>query len=342
MGSLSNDEMAFAPQYQRPSKNTDSSIRLLPQALDKLAADAPDHVIGIIANPGTMPNLSFTSLSSAQMANAVNFTAHWLHSLLDKDPYETICYIGLQDFRYWIMTLAAIKTGHPLLLASARNAITNNISLLDTANCNVIFYSGAGTPYETHVKNLESAVSGLRTYEVPSLETMTTIKFGHYPYNKTFEEAKKDVALFLHTSGSTGNPKPIRITNTYLCRIDIVHLLPVPDGKILAGVRLARKKRLAYLGAPLFHMSGVISMCVSLFLESTTVLGPVDHLPSGEVAGAIIRNIRLNALAAVPFILDDVFGTKGEELKEHFADLDYVASFGGELLLVRADDYVRI
>src|SRR5450756_1044059 len=112
MGSLSNDDLELGVAYHPPSKDLNHGKQLLPHVLDKLAAEDPDHAVGIIANPGTMPNLTFTSLSSSQMANAVNFTSHWLRKLLDKDPYETITFIGLQDYRYWIMILAAMKTGH--------------------------------------------------------------------------------------------------------------------------------------------------------------------------------------------------------------------------------------
>lgn len=31
----------------------------------------------------------------------------------------------------------------------------------------------------------------------------------HFPYNKTYEEAQWDPVVVLHTSGSTGFPKPI-------------------------------------------------------------------------------------------------------------------------------------
>jgi hypothetical protein len=65
MGSLSNNEMGLQSPFYRPTKSVDHGKRLLPQALDKLAAEDPEHVIGIIANPGTMPNLSFTSLTSS-------------------------------------------------------------------------------------------------------------------------------------------------------------------------------------------------------------------------------------------------------------------------------------
>lgn len=269
MGSLSNDDMGFQTPFYRPTKIVDHGKRLLPQALDKLAAEDPEHIIGIIANPGTMPNLTFTSLTSSQMANAVNFTSYWLRELVDKDPYETIAFIGLQDFRYWTITLAAMNTGHPLLLTSPRNAIVNNVSLLNAANCNRVLYSGGGSPLEAHVKELQSIISGLHIHEVPGLEQMIAVKSGLYPYNKTFEEAKKDTVVLLHTSGSTGHPKPIRINNAFLSRMDLDILAPLPSGTMLAGLTLSRRKRLNYLGAPLFHLSGLYVMAMSLFFSKT-------------------------------------------------------------------------
>ena len=332
MGSLSNNEMGLQSPFYRPTKSVDHGKRLLPQALDKLAAEDPEHVIGIIANPGTMPNLSFTSLTSSQMANAVNFTSHWLRELLDKDSYETIAFIGLQDFRYWIIILAAMKTGHPILLASPRNAIVNNISLLNAANCNRILYSGGGSPLKGHAKDLQSIISGLHIHEVPRLEQMIAIRSALYPYNKTFEEAKKDTVVVLHTSGSTGHPKPIRINNAFLSRIDLDILAPLPSGTMLAGVTLSRRKRLNYLGAPLFHMSGQYMLALSLFFENTTVLGPVDHIPSAEVACAIVRSLKLNSITSVPFIHQAIFGARGDELRTHLDELDHICSFGGMLL----------
>jgi acyl-CoA synthetase (AMP-forming)/AMP-acid ligase II len=334
MSCLSNDDPELGAGYHRPSKDIIQGKQLLPQVLDGIAAEDPHHPIGIIADPGTMPNLTFTSLSSSQMANAVNFTSQWLSQLLDKDPYETITFMGIQDYRYWIMVLAAIKTGHPLLLASPRNAIVNNVSLLNTTNCDVVLYSGGGSPLEALVKGIQNTISGLRIHEIPSLEQMIADESDHYPYNKTFDEAKNDTVLFLHTSGSTGNPKPIQINNAFLARVDCDSLVPVPPGKVVAASNLAKKKGLSYLGAPLFHISGLCTMSVALYRMNTTVLGPIDHPLSADVACAIVRSIKLNAISAVPFIHDAIFGANGEELKDRFTDLHCVTSFGGELFLI--------
>jgi hypothetical protein len=114
--------------------------------------------------------------------------------------------------------------------------------------------------------------------------------------------------------------------------MDLDILAPLPSGTMLAGVTLSRRKRLNYLGAPLFHMSGLYMLAISLFIENTTVLGPVDHIPSAEVACAMVRSLKLNSITSVPFIHQAIFGARGDELRTHLEDLDHICSFGGILL----------
>lgn len=47
-----------------------------------------------------------------------------------------------------------------------------------------------------------------------------------FPYNRTFEEAKWDPFVVLHTSGSTGLPKPVVARQGMLCISDAYHNLP--------------------------------------------------------------------------------------------------------------------
>lgn len=47
-----------------------------------------------------------------------------------------------------------------------------------------------------------------------------------FPYTKSFEEAINDPFCFLHTSGSTGLPKPIPWSHGLIGTMDAVRLLP--------------------------------------------------------------------------------------------------------------------
>jgi acyl-coenzyme A synthetase/AMP-(fatty) acid ligase len=49
----------------------------------------------------------------------------------------------------------------------------------------------------------------LKVLKVPSIHDLLNGKTSPYPFTKTFEEAKHEPFLVLHTSGSTGMPKPI-------------------------------------------------------------------------------------------------------------------------------------
>ena len=55
-----------------------------------------------------------------------------------------------------------------------------------------------------------------------------------YPYEKTFEQARSEPCLVLHTSGSTGMPKPIIIKNGWFTPTDAFHNLPQLAGGEMA------------------------------------------------------------------------------------------------------------
>ncbi len=52
----------------------------------------------------------------------------------------------------------------------------------------------------------------------------------HYAYNKTFDEAARDPFIIVHTSGSTGLPKPIVLHHGGVATLDSFHLISALDG----------------------------------------------------------------------------------------------------------------
>lgn len=55
----------------------------------------------------------------------------------------------------------------------------------------------------------------LRVLEIPTLEELLNTSYPHYPYEKSFDEAQKEPLVVLHTSGTTGLPKPIIWTHEF-------------------------------------------------------------------------------------------------------------------------------
>lgn len=115
--------------------------------------------------------------------------------------HESRLTFGQADIRYHMMQMAVCKTGHKVLFSSQINSKDVHVSLMEQTDCN-IFFSGLGV----HVDDILAA-RPMKHVVIPDLEDLLDqSKAPHYPYEKTFEEAKHDPYVVLHTSGTTGIP----------------------------------------------------------------------------------------------------------------------------------------
>lgn len=67
----------------------------------------------------------------------------------------------------------------------------------------------------------------MRVIEIPETNALLTPEpVAAYPYTKSFDDAADDPFCVLHTSGSTGLPKPIIWKNSLFGTLDASRLLP--------------------------------------------------------------------------------------------------------------------
>jgi len=74
----------------------------------------------------------------------------------------------------------------------------------------------------------------------------------------TFTNSRCFRVVILHTSGSTGNPKPIFYNNAYMGYFDVLHQVPDANGLQTANpyaVNLGPDEHL-YMCFPIFHLVG--------------------------------------------------------------------------------------
>lgn len=101
-----------------------------------------------------------------------------------------------------------------MLFISPKNSDAGHLNVLEKADYH-IFLTAEDKAFD-HVLSQRT----MKTATVPGLqELLDNTPAPMYPYTKNFEQARKDPCLVLHTTGSTGLPKPItwklEILSTY-------------------------------------------------------------------------------------------------------------------------------
>ncbi|KAI1822704.1 hypothetical protein F4861DRAFT_550606 [Xylaria intraflava] len=277
---------------------------LLPSLVDDLARSDPSRILYSIAQTKDAAD-GFRDVCAADFARAVDRCSWFIDRTLGvgKD-FPTLVYLGPQDLNYAIIVLASIKTGYKLLLVSPRNTVEANLSLLDQMNCNTFL-----TPPNfllPVVKNILD-VRSMRHVEVPGFRDWLDDNYDHgakwepYPFAKTFSEARAEPFVVLHTSGSTGLPKPIIQTHGTISPLSAFS--DIGDKQKTFPTMLSGER--VYVTFPLFHCAG-ISMVLPgcLYVGYTVVLAAFP--PSAAVVNDVHIHGHVQHTALVPATLEEL------------------------------------
>ena len=260
--------------------------RLLPSVLDELGSKYPDRIYASIPRTDDLTQ-GFQDITHGQVLRAVDGLALWLSQRIGLSHcFDTLSYAGIGDLRYVIFFYAAVKCGYKVLFISPRNTIEQNVSLFKQTNCRSFYYS-------VEMEGLASQLS--EAMESSPLETTLLATFDHwqeahttpFPFSKSFEEARFDPIVVLHSSGSTGAPKPIVQTHQYFANSD--RPLPSVHGKQIGGMRLWDCIEGFYFSPfPPYHLAGFHSLCYyPVFGRAcSALLGYPDRPATLEMVGA--------------------------------------------------------
>ncbi|TGO54745.1 hypothetical protein BELL_1497g00010 [Botrytis elliptica] len=190
--------------------------QLLNNIVDGLAKVRPGTIYAEVPRSATSYECGYRKISYADFANAINGLAHWLHDTLGPaENFPTLAYIGPNDFRYNALMLAAVKAGIP--------AHANLFKILE---CKVLITVNPVLPMTHSI--IEA--TGARAIECPDVDELLDNIYPHYPFNKTFEQARKEPLVVLHTSGTTGFPKPIVWNHEWVASWSDWLAIAPPDG----------------------------------------------------------------------------------------------------------------
>ncbi|KAI0004732.1 putative NRPS-like enzyme [Xylariaceae sp. FL0662B] len=308
--------------FQTTAAVPDRLVHLIP---DELAKKVPAHPLFTFPRSNKLQD-GFLNVSAKSFANAINRTSWFLESILDKpcERFPTVGYMGSSDIRYFLLMFGAIKAGYKMLFLSPRNSMAGHLNVLAKADCHV-FLSDRNTPVDSILRH-----RSMQTATLPDLEELLDdTPVPHYSYTKTFKEARMDPCLVLHTTGSTGLPKPITWKLGILSTYETWRTIPPVNGYV-PTTEIYQGARRVYNSMPLYHTSGLnTGITMTLLLGLTTVYGAASIVPHAAYADEMYKWASVDASIGPPHMFEE--SSNNIELLGGISRLQYVLVCGAPL-----------
>ncbi|KAJ3533667.1 hypothetical protein NM208_g7881 [Fusarium decemcellulare] len=308
--------------------------RLIPQIADSLASLEPHRIIYSVANSSNISD-GFQHVSARAFAKAVDKTAWWLHSQVGKcSVVQTAAYIGPHDLRHILLTYACVKVGCTALFLSPKNSIEGALAVLEAAKCNVwVNPCGYSCPLLDDILQKRS----MKVLHLPEVDELLDAETAEpYPYIKTFDEASQDPFCVLHTSGSTGLPKPIAWSHGLIGTMDAVRLLPHVGDDVLSpwtdnwtdGDR----------GAGI-----IMNILLPSLFGLHCIMGPKGVIPSINLIESLADHAEIDIWSMVPSLVDELGETPDILVK--LKPSKFICASGGPVSPIigsKVNDVVRV
>lgn len=248
--------------------------RLIPNIVDQFAQDEPDKLFAELPISHTDFTAGFRPITYAALANAVNGVAWWLTETLGPagTNFPTVAYVGLNDMCNNLLIIGAVKAGYKMLFTSPLYSSEAQVRLLKAVNCKAILTSSIVTPMSEIVEQVAEKHGDIQVYQVPMTTFFLDGKYESFPYEKSFEEAHDEPLVVLHTSGTTGFPKPVIWTHDWAASFALQRYLDPPEGyesfdRLILGTRV-------FSLFPQFHAGHFMNILFAYYSGTVVIMPP--------------------------------------------------------------------
>ncbi|KAK3314006.1 hypothetical protein B0H66DRAFT_503806 [Apodospora peruviana] len=279
------------------------------------------------------PKDGWKVITYSQAANAINRVARKITDQggapYPPNSFPTVAYIGPNDARYLAFALGAVKAGYQALFISPRNSQEGQLNLFEQTNCHFIWFdkslSGVVQPW-LEERDMRAVIAS------PVDEWFPTKKVEPFPYDKTFEQAEWDPLLVLHTSGTTGFPKPVVAKQGMMAIGDRCHQPDVLEwkGRKFHFAEMARRTKTFFCPMPLYHAAGMyITLLLIHYWDTPVALGIGDRPISTDLTLECLRKADVDSVILPPAIVEEM--AQSDDAIEVLSKLAYVGFGGGNL-----------
>ncbi|KAI1662848.1 acetyl-CoA synthetase-like protein [Daldinia decipiens] len=298
---------------------------LLPHIVDRLARK-PEAIYGLWPVAPDSYDAGFRVVTYSQLANIVNGLAWWLTEQLGPGSHhEVLTYIGPNDVRLVALALASMKSGYVLFLTSPRNSAAAHRSLFDSLKCRTLVTTDPAPP---SVSTVLEAVKP-RQLSIPTVEELLEKPYPHFFFNKTFEQVRWDPALVIHSSGSTGLPKPLIWCHDTFARECNSNGREPPEGMTSIDSFCHGKRVIAAL--PPFHGAGLSQYLFNAIPFGNIIIAPAaTAIVTAQGLVEALKQAPADVAVLVPSVIAEL--AQNPELLDYCAThLKLILYIGGDL-----------
>ncbi|OAA59696.1 Chloramphenicol acetyltransferase-like domain protein [Niveomyces insectorum RCEF 264] len=326
------------------ANSADYGRRLIPQILDELAVAEPNRVLYSVAVSQDISQ-GFQTVSARTFAKAVDKTAWLLRGQIEDSPtIQSVGYIGPHDLRHVLLTYACVKINCTALFLSPKNSTEGALAVLEAAKCN-IWVNPDGKSSRLVDEVLQKRP--MNVLGLPSLDELLDAEATEpYPYEKAFADAIAEPFCVLHTSGSTGLPKPIVWSHGLIGTMDAVRLLPPTegDGGMAPWSAGWDDGDRIYSSFPMSHGAGIIMniLLPSLF-RLHCVMGPASVIPNLNLIDSLAEHGKIDIWSMIPSLVDEL--GEAPDILPKLASSKFICASGGPVSPIsgsKVNSFVRV